>query len=85
MAKSYSLLVHSGILCMLFVAALTEDRAELCEEDDSALPGSLDIPSECLLSCTAQTYARMLLRKDTQTVRFKCAHTGECANWGIQG
>lgn len=80
MAKFYSLLLHSGTLCMLFVAALTEDSAILCSDEDGLIEGTprdVDMPSECVLRCTSQTYARILLRQDTRTVRFRSSQTGD--------
>ncbi|KAG5272783.1 hypothetical protein AALO_G00169250 [Alosa alosa] len=79
MADLYSFLIHTSILSTLFMVTLAVDRAMLCEEDSLLVEMSRDveIPSECVLSCTAQTYGRMLLRQDIQTVRFKCSYTGD--------
>lgn len=79
MADLYSLLIHGGILSTLFMVTLAVDRAMLCEEDSLLMEMSKDveIPSECVMTCTAQTYGRMLLMQDTKTVRFKCSDTGD--------
>ncbi|XP_062410618.1 uncharacterized protein LOC134101068 [Sardina pilchardus] len=79
MADLYSLLIRGGILSTLFMITLAVDRAVLCAEDSLLVEKSKDveIPSECVTSCTAQTYGRMFLRQDTKTVRFKCSDTGD--------
>lgn len=59
---------------------LAGDKAMLCEDKDSLLAeiaGNVEIPSECVLHCTALTYGRMLLRQDTQRVRFKYSDARE--------
>lgn len=81
-----SLWRHRGNLSTLFllVVALAVDGAILCEDTAGLLQErdrSENMPSECVLSCTAQTYGRMLQRQDTRTVRFRASDEGKTGEY----
>ncbi|KAJ8415598.1 hypothetical protein AAFF_G00425780 [Aldrovandia affinis] len=63
-----------GLYCWFLPALLVYVSAgRECAEKDNLLTEvsrNVDMPSECLLSCTAQTYRQMLKKREVQTVRF---------------
>ncbi|KAJ8285213.1 hypothetical protein GJAV_G00023600 [Gymnothorax javanicus] len=70
MGKFCSLGPHCWLLIALLVCASSSRE---CTERDSLLremSSAVDMPSECILRCTAHTYSEMLKRRLVQTVRF---------------
>ncbi|KAI1904855.1 hypothetical protein AGOR_G00009970 [Albula goreensis] len=77
------------VLSLVMAIALTLDSTGENGEKDHLLTensretGTL---SGCVLSCTAQTYRQLLYRRDTRTVRFHQATTGDLGEhcWSTQ-
>ncbi|KAG9266368.1 hypothetical protein AMEX_G20902 [Astyanax mexicanus] len=68
-----------GTLCPLLALLFAQDSLWDCSEKDSLVevPVELDMPSECMLGCTALTYRRIMETQDRTTVRFKDSYSGE--------
>lgn len=87
--------VRWALLLALLVCVFAQDSSRECLDKDeliAEMPSAVDLPTECVLTCTALTYRQILDTQRRVTVRFRdsrpgksvcvcaCAHVNVCGN-----
>lgn len=88
MARVGSVWLRWGaLLSAVFCLFAQESSCECLDKDQIVAEMSKDaeLPSECVLSCTALTYRQILDRQQKLTVRFKDSQPGEAGDfcWSV--
>lgn len=67
-------------LLALLVCVFAQDSSRECLDKDeliAEMPSTVDLPTECVLTCTALTYRQILDTQRRVTVRFRDSRPGE--------
>lgn len=84
MSRVASLWFMCGSLCAVFTFVLVVEGSGWTEDEIiTEMPMDVELPSQCLLTCTGLTYRQILNRQNILTVRFRDSDSGEFC-WDVQ-
>lgn len=72
--------VRWALLLALLVCVFAQDSSRECLDKDeliAEMPSAVDLPTECVLTCTALTYRQILDTQRRVTVRFRDSRPGD--------